>query len=147
MSELYYSASQIDDSQTTFDRSLTHSDSPYLQFVLPWSIFPILSKVMPSSSSRFSWVQRVGCMVVPLASIMLVYHLSQPFQQSTADRMGSAGSTVELSGSTWWDPNTQCILGWFSYQPNKKKNGQGCVESVVIFFKVVFVKIVGKMLV
>ena len=66
--------------------------------------------VMPSSSSRFSWVQRVGpCMVLPLASMMLVYHLTgQPLEPTTADRMGSAGGTVELSGSTWWDPNTQC---------------------------------------
>lgn len=97
--------------------------------------FPILSKVMPSSSSRFSWVQRVGpCMVLPLASMMLVHHLTRPLEPTTADRMGSAASTVELSGSTWWDPNTQCNLGWI-YQPTKKKRPGGVSISCVFFFK------------
>ena len=94
--------------------------------------------MMPSSSSsRFSW-RRVGFWVVPLASMMLVYHISRP-QQTTSDPTQMGSSTVELSGSTWWDPITQCIL-----DQEKKNKIWEKRQDVVSILSCVFIKCVKR---
>lgn len=139
MSEISYSAFQMDHSQTTFDRSLTHPDPLILQFVLTSSIFSAcLQRWCPlqvhvslgskgwvpawcylwhqwcwyiTSPDRWNQPQQIGWEV-----------LVPPW--SWADRLGG----IRIPNASW------------DGKPTNKKTWPGCVSMSCVRFKLCLLK-------